>query len=160
MFAGSDLVALLERLSFTDVVWLPDSALGHWEAALEGSTQIALRRVCREGEAWGLAAGLYLGGRQPLVMIQSTGLFESGDGMRNVLFDLKLPLFSIVGYRSYFVENSSDTARHFLEPILNAWKLDYVLLSTEDDLAKLEEHVRRCRTRVGAGVALLAEGAM
>ncbi len=49
-----------------------------------GAARYALVRVCREGEAWEVAAGLHLGGATPLVMIQCTGLFESGDAIRNV----------------------------------------------------------------------------
>lgn len=159
MFAGPEIVAALERLAISDVVWLPDSAIGPWEPALVSSS-IALRRVCREGEAWALAAGLYLGGRQPLVMIQSTGLFESGDALRNVLFDLGLPLYALVGYRSYLVEGSPDTAKKFLEPILDAWGIEHVLLREPGDLGRFEEHCRACRAAGRPGAALLAEGRM
>ena len=110
-YPGPQVVELFEALGFSHVVWLPDSALGPWEAALEASASIELVRVCREGEAWAIAAGLFLGGRNPLVVIQNTGLFESGDAMRNVLFDLGLPLAAVVGYRSALVENSTDSAR-------------------------------------------------
>ena len=58
-------VATLENLGLTHVVWLPDSALGPWEHALAASRQLSLLRVTREGEAWTLAAGLYLGGKTP-----------------------------------------------------------------------------------------------
>ena len=91
----------LIELGITHVVWLPDSAIGPWEQALDRPGTLELVRVCREGEAWAIAAGLHLAGMRPLVMIQNTGLFESGDAMRNVLFDLRLPLAAIVGYRSF-----------------------------------------------------------
>lgn len=160
MFAGAELAAALERLGITDVVWLPDSAMGPWESALESSPRLKLRRVCREGEAWILAAGLHLGGRQPLVMIQSTGFFESGDALRNALFDFKLPLYALIGYRSFLVEKSADSAKQFLEPILKAWGIDYVLLTRADNLSVLEEHLLRCRAGNQPGAALLAEGKM
>ena len=86
---------------------------GHWI----GPASLELVRVCREGEAWAIAAGLHLAGRRPLVMIQNTGLFESGDAMRNVLFDLRLPLSAIVGYRSFLIPNSTDSAKRFTEPV-------------------------------------------
>src|SRR5262249_18067034 len=65
----------LEATGFTHVVWIPDSALGPWEAALASSTKLKLIRPCREGEAIGVAAGLLLGGARPVVVIQCTGLF-------------------------------------------------------------------------------------
>ncbi|MBX9789084.1 MAG: hypothetical protein K2Y37_09235 [Pirellulales bacterium] len=159
MFTGEDVAATLAQLGISHVVWLPDSALGPWEAALEASP-IKLVRACREGEAWAIAAGLYLGGAQPLVMIQNTGLFESGDALRNVLFDLQLPLYAVIGYRSYLVPDSPDTAKRFTEPILHAWGLDSILLERPDTLPKLAAHVRACQAAGRPGVALLAEGKM
>jgi sulfopyruvate decarboxylase TPP-binding subunit len=160
MISGSAMVATLAALDVTDVVWLPDSAMGPWERDLESSARLRLHRICREGEAWILAAGLYLGGRQPLVMIQSTGFFESGDALRNALFDLKLPLWALIGYRSYLAEKSADTARHFLEPILQTWGIDYVLLRTPHDLTSMQQHLAACRAVGRPGAVLLAEGKM
>lgn len=142
----------------THVVWLPDSAIGPWEAALEEEPALRLVRVCREGEAWALAAGLFLAGAQPLVVIQNTGLFESGDALRNVLFDLGLPLYALVGYRSYLVADSPDTARKFTEPALQAWGLDYVLIDSPEAIGRLDAHQRTCREAGKPGVALIAEG--
>ena len=115
-------------------------------------------RVCREGEAWAIAAGLWIGGARPLVVIQNTGLFESGDSLRNALFDLGLPLYALIGYRSYLIEGSKDSARRFTEPMLQAWGLKHVLIEGNDDLPKLAEHMQSCRQAELPGIALIAEG--
>jgi sulfopyruvate decarboxylase TPP-binding subunit len=159
-YPADQVITLFVDLGITHVVWLPDSALGPWEQALAGSDQLQLVRVCREGEAWAIAAGLYLGGKLPLVVIQNTGFFESGDAMRNVLFDLRLPLLAIVGYRSYLVHGSTDSARRFTEPIINAWGLQHVLVTRPDELAKMADFFRERLERHEAGVALIAEGRM
>jgi sulfopyruvate decarboxylase TPP-binding subunit len=159
MFSGEAVAATLAELGVTHVVWLPDSALGPWESALEASP-LRLVRVCREGEAWAIAAGLHLGGASPLVMIQNTGLFESGDALRNVLFDLRIPLFAIIGYRSYLVPESPDTAKRFTEPVLAAWGLDHILLERPESLSELAAHYRAWQAAGRPGVALLAEGKM
>ncbi len=151
---------VLVELGITHVVWLPDSAIGPWEHAIAGRRTLELVRVCREGEAWVIAAGLHLGGRRPLVVIQNTGLFESGDAMRNVLFDLRLPLAAVIGYRSYLVPGATDSARHFTEPVLKAWGLDYVLIREPAELPQMAEHLRSCRDAGRPGVALIAEGRM
>lgn len=160
VLTGPEVAAALVELGVTHVVWLPDSALGPWEKALEETPRLKLVRVCREGEAWVIAAGLHLGGAAPLVMIQNTGLFESGDAMRNVLFDLKLPLPAIIGYRSYFIANSPDTARAFTEPVLKGWGLDYLLLDAAGRAAELVAHLRRAREAGKPGIVLVAEGRM
>lgn len=151
-------VETLEQLGITHVVWLPDSAVGPWEAALAASPQLSLVRACREGEAWTIAAGLYLGGARPVVVIQNTGFFESGDALRNVLFDLGLPLFALIGYRNYLVADSPDTARRFTEPVLRAWGLPYVIIDSAAALPRLAEHYRACQAADQPGVALVAEG--
>ena len=160
MIPGHQIEKTLSEFGTTHVIWLPDTALGRWEEALEASASFDLLRVCREGEAWPLAAGLYLGGKSPIIMMQTTGLFESGDALRNVLFDLRIPLFALIGYRSYLVEDSPDTAKRFAEPILDAWGLQHELINESSDLPKLVQHYRACQAAGRPGVCLIAEGAM
>ncbi|HEX6049623.1 MAG TPA: thiamine pyrophosphate-binding protein [Gemmatimonadaceae bacterium] len=159
MFSGEQIAALLAELGVTHVVTIPDSTIGPWEPAIERGGRVRLVRVCREGEAWQVAAGLYLGGATPLVMIQCTGLFESGDALRNALHDWKLPIFSIVGYRSYRDQGKlpGDTCLVFTEPVLDAWRIDYRLITEPDQLDVIREHYLRCRDAARPGTALIAE---
>jgi len=159
MFAGDRVATQLAELGVTHVVTVPDSTLGAWEAAIIASP-VRLIRVCREGEAWAVAAGLYLGGATPVVMIQCTGLFESGDALRNVLHDWKLPIFSVIGYRSYLNQEMlpGDTCLVFTEPILRAWSIDYRLLTRPEQFGEIAEHYRACQAAGKPGAALIAEG--
>ena len=160
MFSGEQITSLFIDLGFTHVVSVPDSTIGQWYAAIEGEPRLTLVRVSREGEAWGVAAGLYLGGKRPLVMIQCTGLFESGDALRNVLHDWKLPIPSIIGYRSYLNQDTlpGDTCLTFTEPVLDAWRIDYRLVTMPSQFDVMREHLASCRERGVAGAVLLAEG--
>src|SRR5262245_46836852 len=127
MIDGPAVVAALEAAGFTHLVWIPDSSLGTWNAALMGS-QLAPIRPCREGEAVGIAAGLMLGGARPLVAIQCTGFFEAGDAVRNVAHDMKLPLKLIVGVRSlraFRAGESSDNCAHLAERMVKVWEMTY-----------------------------------
>jgi sulfopyruvate decarboxylase TPP-binding subunit len=160
LFSGPQIAELLADLQVTHVIWVPDSALGQWEGALESSSAFRLIRVSRESEAWAIAAGLHIGGARPLVIMQTTGLFDSGDALRNAVFDLGLALFAIVGHRSYLVENSPDSAKRFAEPVLRTWGIDYVLLTKPDELPHLREHFLACQAADKPGVALVAEGRM
>lgn len=159
MFSGEQIAELLVSLGVTHVITVPDSTIGRWESGIEQSG-IALVRVCREGEAWGVAGGLYLGGAAPLVMIQCTGLFESGDALRNMLHEWKLPIYSIIGYRSYLNQDTlpGDTTLVFTEPILAAWRLDVRLITDASQLPAVAEHYRACREQGKPGVTLVAEG--
>lgn len=157
-FTGPEIASALAELGVPHVIWIPDSALGPWESTLEGTPAFRLVRICREGEAWPLAAGLYLGGASPVVIMQVTGLFESGDALRNALFDLRLPLFGIIGARNWLARDADDSARRFTLPVIRAWGIPHVLIAAEADKPKLAEHYRRCRRSAQPGLALIGEG--
>ncbi|MBM3995080.1 MAG: hypothetical protein FJ303_13140 [Planctomycetes bacterium] len=160
MLDGPSVAAALKSCGVTHVVWIPDTELGAWNAALSATDGLSLVRVCREGEAFALAAGLWLGGRKPIVAVQCTGFFEAGDALRNVLFDMKIPLFMIVGVRSYYAHQQGatpDTCPVFTEPIVSAWQIPYAVLdnrSSPDDLANAYRH---CQAEQRARAVLIAE---
>ncbi len=98
----------LRRCGVTHVVWLPDSETGYmYEAMLE--SDLTLVQICREGESMAVAAGLIMGGKQPVVLIQSTGFYESGDSIRGLCLDLHLPLLFMIGYRGYLGRDRTPT---------------------------------------------------
>jgi sulfopyruvate decarboxylase TPP-binding subunit len=160
MLDGPAVVAALKECGVTHVVWIPDSELGTWEPALRAEPALQLIRVCREGEAMAVAGGLLLGGRRPVVVIQCTGLFEAGDALRNVVHDMKQPLFLVVGLRSYYLAQqgkTADTCPVFSEPILRAWQIPYVLLDRRHTAADLTAAYRQAQAEKRAGAVLVAE---
>ena len=161
MYTGEEIVEVFTGLGLSHVVWIPDTTLGQWDEAFRAAEGLQLIQVCREGEAWATAAGLYLGGARPIVCIQCTGLFESGDALRNVAHDYQLPVFGLIGYRSYLNATSlpGDTCLKFTEPILNAWALDSVFIDSPDKKSLLADHYRACQEKQVPGIALMAEGA-
>jgi sulfopyruvate decarboxylase TPP-binding subunit len=160
MFSGEQIASLLDQLGVSHVVTVPDSTIGPWQEAIERRGRTRVVRVCREGEAWQVAAGLYLGGKTPVVMIQCTGLFESGDALRNALHDWKLPLFSIIGYRSYLNQDTlpGDTCLVFTEPVLDAWRIDYRLITEPSQFGTIAEHYTACQAAAKPGAIVIGEG--
>jgi sulfopyruvate decarboxylase TPP-binding subunit len=153
VFDGPSIVRALKQAGVTHVVWLPDSELGTWEPALHGDADLQLIRATREGEAIAVAGGLLLGGKKPIVAIQCTGLFEAGDALRNVVHDLKLPLFLIVGLRGYHAYQQKatfDTCPIFAEPIMRIWQIPCRLL---DRRSRLEDLLGAYRETVSTGQA-------
>jgi sulfopyruvate decarboxylase TPP-binding subunit len=160
MLDGPSVAAAFVECGITHVVWLPDSEIGTWEAALTATPQLRLVRVCREGEAFALAAGLLVGGKKPVIVIQCTGLFEAGDSLRNIIHDMKLPLFMVIGLRSYYAHQQgkgTDTCPLFAEPILRTWQIPYVLLDQAGTGADLARAYRDAVTQHRPGAALIAE---
>jgi sulfopyruvate decarboxylase TPP-binding subunit len=160
MLDGPAVAAALIECAVTHVVWLPDSEIGSWEPALIAAPELRLVRVCREGEAIAIAGGLCLGGQKPVVMIQCTGLFEAGDALRNMVHDLKLPLFFVIGLRSYYAARQGktfDTCPKFTEPILQSWQIPYVVLDDKSSAADLVAALRTCEREQRSWAALIAE---
>lgn len=159
MFTDLQIQSLLTGLGVTHVVTVPDSTIGPWQGAIRDAA-IRVVTTCREGETWGVASGLYLGGARPLVMIQCTGLFESGDALRNALHDWKLPIPAIIGYRSYLNQSTlpGDTCLVFTEPVLDAWKIAYRLITEPGQFEQAVDHLAAARAAGKPAALLIAEG--
>src|SRR6516225_3492064 len=89
----------LRRNAVTHVVGLPDNSSATVFALLNSKEEPQLLTVTREGEAFAMAAGLWVGGKKPVVLIQNTGLLESGDGLRGTVIRMRIPLVCLVTFR-------------------------------------------------------------
>ena len=156
MFTADEIVDVFHEMQISHVVWIPDSEIGKWETQLDASS-INVVRVCREGEAWPLAAGLAIGGAKPIVLLQTTGLYESGDALRHVVYDLEMPVYALVGARNWLNPAVNDSAAHFAEPILRAWQLNYVILDDKTKRSTLIRHYQECQSQQRPGVCLMPE---
>jgi sulfopyruvate decarboxylase subunit alpha len=157
---GPGVAKALKECGVTHVVWVPDSVIGTWERDITQTAGLSLIRVCREGEAFALAAGLWLGGKSPVLFMQCTGLFEAGDALRNIIHDLKIPLFLLIGVRGYYAHQrgqGSDTCPTYTEPILRAWNIPYSLLDQRHSGADFAAAYRLAQKASRAEAVLLAE---
>ena len=122
----------------THVVWLPDSETNWMYLAMQEEGSMDLIPVAREGESMAIAAGLYIGGKKPVCLIQNTGMFESGDSIRGIALDVNLPVVIMVGYRGWNRHGvTTDSAAKFTEPILDAWGINYYLVESDADADRI-----------------------
>lgn len=116
------------------VIWLPDSETNWLYLLMQDEPSLTLVPVSREGQAFSTAAGLSLGGKTPVVLIQNTGLMESGDSLRGWGMGLNLPLVVIVGYRGWTRHGvTTDTAATYTERFLMAFGINYYLVENSAD---------------------------
>lgn len=136
--SAAGVLAALRDISTTHVLAIPDSENRHLYAAIENDPEIDLITTCREGESIAIAAGLWTGGRRPLVLIQNTGLMEAGDALRGCGLGPRIPLRLLVGWRGYAGARAGrlpiDSAYPFTEPLLRAWRIPFLSMMTDDDL--------------------------
>jgi sulfopyruvate decarboxylase TPP-binding subunit len=151
------MVDTLKRCGVSHMVWLPDTESGFLYQTLHEDPDLTLVPVAREGETFAIALGLLVAGKRPVVCIQNTGLFESGDSVRGLWLDLQLPLLALIGYRGYTGGGpSDDSAATFLEPILRAWGIPYEVVESDDDVAATVPRLyRQANERPGPAAVLI-----
>ena len=168
--------AALADFGITHVVTVPDNTSAPILAALESGgpmrgdaagagEEIRVLYATREGEAIGLASGLWLGGATPSVLIQNTGLLEAGDALRGTASRMGVPLLLLVTCRGYpkarglgiepaelevdrdvLVRNDLDSVAHMTEATLQAWGIPFHTLSDPGDLSPVGEAVSAARS--------------
>ena len=138
------------------MIGLPDNASAALFRLLEADTQIESLTVTREGEAFAVASGLWIGGKKPAVLIQNTGLLESGDSFRGTVQRMRIPLLCFLTCRGYakmtgagidrqtgcreidsLSDAQLDSVALVTEPTIQAWGLPYDYLENEDKLGKV-----------------------
>ncbi len=148
----------LRKNKVTHVIGLPDNSSVRLFELLRKDRDLRLVSVTREGEAFAIAAGLWIGGCVPVVLIQNTGFCESGDGFRGTITRMRVPLVSLITFRGYVkmkrwraddpgapvdAESLSraqlDSAALVTEPTLAAWGVPYDFMHGEDDVPKISE---------------------
>jgi sulfopyruvate decarboxylase subunit alpha len=118
----------MKQNGVTDVVWLPDSETNWLYLLMKADPDLRLVGVTREGHACSITAGLFAGGRKPMILIQNTGMLESGDSIRGWLLGL------MVGYRGYTRHGvNTDTAATYTERFLMAFNIPFFLIENDAD---------------------------
>ncbi len=114
--------------------------------------------VSREGESWSTALGLNVAGKTPVVLIQNTGMMESGDSLRGMALDAGFPLVAVIGYRGWTRRGiTPDSAARYTEPFLNAFGLEYFLVEHDEDGPRISEAFRRSRETKRPVVVLIGD---
>src|ERR1700750_907631 len=94
--------------------------------------------VSREGHACSIAAGVSAGGAKPPILIQNTGVMESGDFPRGWPLGLNIPVVLMVGYRGWTRHGvTQDTAATYTERFLMAFGINYYLVESDEDAARI-----------------------
>jgi sulfopyruvate decarboxylase TPP-binding subunit len=128
----------MKKNHVTHVVWLPDSETNWLYLLMQAEPSLHLVAVSREGLALSLAAGLHVGGKTPIILIQNTGLMESGDSLRGWALGLNIPVVLLVGYRGWTRHGvTQDTAATYTERFLHAFGINYYLVENTADAPRI-----------------------
>ena len=87
----------ISGLGVTHILTVPDTHQKSLLATLSVDPAFSYHVLATEDEALCVNAGLWMGGKEPLVVIQNVGLFAAMNALRGVAMDLKVPTCMMVG---------------------------------------------------------------
>ena len=148
----------MKQNGVTDIVWLPDSETNWLFLLMQADPDLRLVGVTREGHACSIAAGLFAGGKKPMILIQNTGMMESGDSIRGWLMGLKVPIVLMVGYRGYTRHGgNTDTAATYTERFLMAFGIPFYLVENDGDADRISIAFKEAEKIQGPVVVLVGD---
>ena len=128
----------LATLGIRDVVYVPDNPLSFVLRALgHDHPQIRATIATREEEAFGIAAGLYLGGVRPAVMLQSSGLGNSINALASLNAAFDIPVLMLITMRGG--DGEWNPTQHpmgrAVRPILDSLAIPHLTIESGDRAA-------------------------
>jgi phosphonopyruvate decarboxylase len=133
VISGHDVAALLERHRFDFFTGVPCSLVEDVIAVLEQGSRAPYVAAVREDVAVGMAAGAWLAGRRPCVLMQNSGLGTSLNALASLSLMYGFPALVIVTWRGY---EGKDAPEHILTGAITPRLMDllgmpYRVLSAE-----------------------------
>ncbi len=159
MIKAKSVLEELKKRGVTHVIGLPDNSSAALFELLRQDPDIRLVSVTREGEAFALAAGLWMGGKTPVVLIQNTGFLESGDAFRGAVSRMRVPLLCLITYRGHarmgdhppqsqaltpdlLSRPDIDSVALVTAPTLRAWGIPFFTLTDDGNLDVIAQAMR------------------
>ena len=147
MISGSDFAARLQHHGFDFFTGVPCSLIEDLIAVLETGRQPYVAAV-REDSAVGVAAGAWLGGRRPVVLMQNSGLGTSLNALASLSLMYGFPALLLVTWRGFA---GKDAPEHILmgeisQPLLDLLRIPHRVLAAD----ALERDLAWARTEMDA----------
>jgi sulfopyruvate decarboxylase alpha subunit len=118
------------------VVYVPDNPLSHILSALHTDhPEVQTLQATREEEAIGIAAGLYLGGARPVLLMQSSGVGNTLNAIGSLLMAYQVPALLVISMRGDAGEwNSAQVPMgRAVAPVLDAFGIQHLSIDRDED---------------------------
>ena len=146
------------------VVTVPDWVQLALHARLEaGEEGLTLINTCNENQALTVSAGLTMGGKRNLLVMQNQGVYNCINTIRAVCIDAKIPAVFMVGQFGQEFANLGKPATQsrrslvrLMEPVLNALNIPFYTLDSQADLSCLQTAYTQAEATGGAVVVLVS----
>jgi sulfopyruvate decarboxylase TPP-binding subunit len=157
--AAGPLHAEISALGVTHVLIVPDTHQKSLLSSIGGDPKLTTLTFSTEDEAICVNAGLWIGGAEPLVIIQNVGLFAAMNALRGVAMDMRVPTCMLVGQYgrdvAQPVESDGASAVRLIEPVLQTMQVPFYRLDDSNDLPVLRTAFEQSRSERGPAVVLV-----
>jgi sulfopyruvate decarboxylase subunit alpha len=109
--AAKDFVDRLQAVGFDFFTGVPCSLFEPLYRELARRPALKYIPALREDSAVGIATGAYLAGRQPVVVIQNSGLGYSLNAYTSLVLIYQIPLLTLISWRGY---GGNDAPEHLI----------------------------------------------
>jgi sulfopyruvate decarboxylase subunit alpha len=150
---GSQFLDLLERHGYDFFTGVPCSLFEGVTCLLDDDPRYGYVSAVREDAALGLAAGAYLGGRQPVVLMQNSGLGVSINAIVSLHQIYDIPALLLVSWRG---QDGRDAPEHLIMgrvtvPFLELLEIPFEVfdrVGIEEQIRSLTDTMRKTRRPV------------
>lgn len=127
---------------------------------LESRTDICYVPATREDEAIGIATGAYLAGRQPVVLMQNSGLGNVVNALTSMVLLYRIPLLLVISGRGFRIEDAPEHSiiGQVMTKLLETIGVQYEIVSREDPVAAVSAAARNISENGSATALILPKG--
>jgi phosphonopyruvate decarboxylase len=151
---------MLKSHGFTFCTGVPCTILKDIILCLSSDPDLPYIPATREDEAMGIATGAYLAGKQPVVMMQNSGLGSSINPLASLDILYRIPIMLLISWRGY---QGKDAPEHLIMgeamlKLLDALGIPYQVVSEDNPEAAISASVKAMRERGIPAAAILKSG--
>lgn len=141
---------LLERHGYNFFAGVPCSLFEGVTRILDAEPRYGYISAVREDSALGLAAGAYLGGRQPVVLMQNSGLGVSMNALVSLHQIYDIPTLLVISWRGEGGPGGNDAPEHIImgevmRPFLDLLRVPFAVFEPSRLAADIEQLTRTMR---------------
>ena len=160
MVSASQFCDLLKKNGFNFCTGVPCTILKDIILCLSSDSDLTYVLATREDEAMGIATGACLAGKQPIVMMQNSGLGSSINPLASLDILYRIPMLLLISWRGY---QGKDAPEHLIMgeamlKLLDALGVLYQVISENDPEAAISASVKAMKERGIPAAAILRSG--
>jgi sulfopyruvate decarboxylase subunit alpha len=150
----------IRALGISHVLTVPDTHQKTLLASLMTDSELNFVTLSTEDEAICVNAGLWMGGAEPIVIIQNVGLFAAMNSLRGVAMDMHVPTCLIVGQYGRDItkpvaENRASAVR-LIESVMDSIDVACYAIDSSADVPLLAKAFAESRERRAPVVVLVS----